>query len=623
VRMVTVDEEDNRSDSSLGRHRSFLLVCLAVAILLVLAAQETTWAGPALHGLRDTIPTMTPTEDPNATPTLHPSATPTATLAPGVRQIILQQGVAGYEGTSDTYLDFGQQSLNHGSDNWLEVHSDGTRVSLLRFDLSGVPADITLLRADVQLHAIDWTASRTATARVHRVLRDWMYEEATWANATASALWFFPGCSGLGTDRAVVPETTEILAGISYKYSFEVTDAVAGWLAHPGSNYGLLMAADATSSVGYTFASGNHQTLDYRPALVITYVEGAITPTVTPTGVPMYTPTPTSTPLSMVFQYGVSPEIAPGIEYEGVSDTYIDAWHKTINYGEGWKLKLRSGDVEAALIRFDLSFLPPGAYVVDAELGVYVIARSNTTNLPASTYRVLRPWVDTEATWEQATGDDAWDVAGCNDPVTDRVEAPDDSQVLGSKGISDWWYYFDVSDMVSHWVAHPEANAGLILKAGESASVEYKLAASDCPGGESDHRPKLRVRYYLLAATPTATATATETPEGEVSGVVWNDTDGNGLMGEGEPALLDVEVALKDDGGAPLEQCLTDVDGYYAFSDLASTWYRVCVLYPSAYEPTTPHEVRVWPGSGVITRVNFGIREISESHTIFLPMVVK
>ena len=105
----------------------------------------------------------------------------------------------------------------------------------------------------------------------------------------------------------------------------------------------------------------------------------------------------------MVLQYGLSPEVSPGVPYEGVSDTYIDSDEPTTPYDIAWYVRVRTGGAVASLIRFDLSPLPPDAYVVSAELGVYPWYRSNNSSLLTSVYRVLRPWVSAEATWERAS----------------------------------------------------------------------------------------------------------------------------------------------------------------------------------------------------------------------------
>jgi len=622
---MTVGER-RRLGRSMRGYRWLLLAFVGMVLLLTLASRDAVWAGPVQSPLRQTIPTRTPTPGPRPTNTPHYTATPTATLAPGVERVILQQGVNEYIGTSDTFLDFSQQSDNHGSASQLDIHSDGTQVTLLRFDLSEVPTDVTILRADLQLFAVGRTASGSTTASVYRVLRHWEENEANWADATTEGTWFFPGCGGLGTDRAVIADGTEALGGINYRYSFEVTASVIAWLLDQEPNHGLLLLSSGGDDVGYSFASSGHQVPAYRPALVITYVQGGGTPTMTPTEGATLTPSPTTTPFYQAFQQGISP-----IGYDGVSDTYIDNWDPRANHGTEWRLNLRSGDVEAGLIRFDLSILPPGCHVDRAELSVYVESRTNVANLPVTVHRVLRPWVDTEASWERAAAGDDWGTAGCNSTVSDRLSTSDDAQELGSKGTSEWWYDFDVTGMTRYWVEHPDENHGLILKAGAATSVEYRLVSSDRVT-DSVWRPRLAVYYHIILPTPTHTATpqVTATPTqgptmvpGGIDGVVWDDLNGDSRRGEEEPPVPGVEVVLKSGDGVPLAQRFTDLQGYYAFTNLAPALYRVQAVCPTSYEPTTPDEVWAWPGPGVILPIDFGVRRVGGHAVVVLPMVLK
>jgi len=621
----TTLEEQRRLGRSMRGYRWLLLAFVGMVLLLTLASREAVWAGPVQSPLRQTIPTYTPSPGPRPTSTPHSTATPTATLAPGVEQVILQQGVNEYTGTSDTFLDFWRQSDNYGSANRVDVHSDGTQVALLRFDLSRVPTDVTVLRADLQLFAVDQTSDGSTTASVYRVLRHWERDEANWTDATTEETWFFPGCGGLGTDRAVIPDGTETLGGINYRYSFEVTASVVTWLLDQETNYGLLLLSSGGDDVGYSFASSGHQVPAYRPALVITYVQGGGTPTVTPTDGPTLTPSPTPTPFHQVFQQGISP-----VGYAGVTDAYLHSWYPTTNFGTT-RVHVRTADVATGLIRFDLSLLPPGAQVERAELGVYVHWRTNTAIIPVSVHRVLRPWIEMEATWERAGQGDDWGLAGCNSTIIDRLEASDDTQQLGSKGVADWWYYFDVTGMTGYWLENPDENHGLILKAGAGPSVDYKLESSD-HGSVPSQRPKLSVYYHVIPPTPSPTATSqvTATPTlgptmvpGGIDGVVWNDLNGDSLMGEEEPPVPGVEVVLKSGDGVPLAQRFTDFQGYYAFTNLAPALYRIQAVCPVGYEPTTPDEVWAWPGPGVILPIDFGVRWVGGHAVVVLPMVLK
>lgn len=696
AREVIVAAEQRRSRRLAHVRRCLTFVALATIALLGLASRNQTWAGPAMTGLRDTIPTRTPTPDPNATPTPHPSATPTGTLAPGLRQKLLRRGVSEYNGASDAFLDFWEPSTRHGSWDRLEVCSDGTRVGLLRFDLSDLPASIHVVTAHVLLYALDWTEPAETMALAYRVMRTWEEARVTWDMAGADSPWVIPGCSGLGIDRVARPESLETLGGIGYRYSLDVTEAVIGWLGDPGSNHGLQVATHSEEPVGYSFASSEHTVTGYRPALVVTYLEvpPSATPTAshTPTHTPSLTPTPsltltptathtdtpspsvtptptsTDTPMEMVLQFGLSPEVAPGVVYEGASDTYIDSDLPTTPYDIAWYVRVRTGGAVASLIRFDLSPLPPDAYVVSAELGLYPWQRSNSSSLLTGAYRVLRSWVAGEATWERASATEEWGIEGCNGTATDRAGVPVDTVVLGSEGLMQW-YSFDVTDLVRDWLADPEDNNGVILRSTGAADVTYRLVACDNNmRNEKPYRPRLVVRYYAEAPAPTATVPATLTPTpqpsetatrtaspietetptpqvgtatpsssptetatptlaptvipGAIGGVVWSDLDEDGRRDAAEPPLVDVRILLKNDIGWTVAQKLTDAQGHYVFHGLPPALYEVVEVYPSGYEPTTPHEVYAQCESGVL-RVDFGLRAPVGNLTVFIPVIWK
>ena len=110
---------------------------------------------------------------------------------------------------------------------------------------------------------------------------------------------------------------------------------------------------------------------------------------------------------------------------------------------------------------------------------------------------------------------------------------------------------------------------------------------------------------------------------GGIAGVVWDDQNGDRLMGEEEPPMPGVELVLKSGNGVPLAQRLSDFQGHYAFTDLDPVLYRIQAVCPSGYEPTTPHEVWALPGPGVILPIDFGLRRVVGHAVVVLPMVLK
>jgi hypothetical protein len=52
-------------------------------------------------------------------------------------------------------------------------------------------------------------------------------------------------------------------------------------------------------------------------------------------------------------------------------------------------------------LRFDLSAIPTGKTVDEATLRLYYKGRSNGNGLTLGAYRLLAPWLDSQATWTQ------------------------------------------------------------------------------------------------------------------------------------------------------------------------------------------------------------------------------
>ena len=73
-----------------------------------------------------------------------------------------------------------------------------------------------------------------------------------------------------------------------------------------------------------------------------------------------------------------------------------------------------------------------------------------------------------------------------------------------------------------------------------------------------------------------------------VSGDVYNDLDGNGLRGSGEPGLSGWTVDLEDSSGDVLASVLTDSNGNYSFTDVGGGSYQVAEVVPTGWVQTQP-----------------------------------
>ncbi|MBC7262862.1 MAG: DNRLRE domain-containing protein [Chloroflexi bacterium] len=348
-----------------------------------------------------------------------------------------------------------------------------------------------------------------------------------------------------------------------------------------------------------------------------------VTQTPTHTATPTVTQTPPTPPTVVAFQYGVS----PSADYVGVTDTTVDSYPPTWRCTD-IRLVVDYARQRRPLLRFDISSIPRGSYVVSATLELVQNdhIRNMDWSLDVAVYRVLKPWdwVYCQVSWNQARPDLPWEVPGCDGP-SDRASVPEDVKTLQplparEKRVVGW----SVTNMVRDWVANPATNQGMIL-IGTGNTQEFEFASSDYYYGDyAERRPKLVVSYYeptptptaTLSPTPTRTSTATPTPTntpppGAIMGMVWEDLNGNGIMDPEEAnrglagAIIHLWNSAKTQELRPAYT--TQSDGRFAFVDLAPSNYVVTEDNPPGYTSTTSDEVGVVVISGTATTgVNFG-----------------
>jgi len=444
-------------------------------------------------------PTATRTSTPARTPT--PTRTPTRTLTPTASPIVaeFQKGVspsAAYAGATDTFIsNFGDPDVNYGDGAALSLRNSDFKAALLRFDVSSVPQTVNVLSAKLSLHVYNSTNPNPLTVQAYRLLRNWTEMGATWNQAAAGAPWALAGANGLGSDRDDVVIDSVIMNGSGVWYDFDVTSIARLWVQNPGQNFGLVLKTTDGDQVEYEVWSSNYEFAPtVRPKLTIVYSTYFSGPTATATRTRTFVPSPTPTrtptvgPATLVFQRGVGP--VPG--FAGVYDTYISNFGDAgANYGISSTLELRSNDVRAALLLFDLASMPATANIVNAAVSVHVDYKTNDNAMPVSLFRVIRDWGEMEATWINATAATLWSVPGANGGA-DRSTTPAATAVMSN---ADAWYDFDVTNLVRQWLANPAENKGVILKAGTGASVAYGLRSSEYFAAPI-FRPKLTIQCY-------------------------------------------------------------------------------------------------------------------------------
>jgi len=232
-----------------------------------------------------------------ARPAALPTPTPTPTATPSLAVLTLQNGLMGYAGASDTWIDSFNPDANNGTGSagyFLKIYPNNQQNVLIRFDLSPVVPTLPVYQAFLELYVASRTNTNTLLADVYELKRAWVDREATWRLARSGVPWEAAGANG-ASDRSQTstgmltlnqPEGTWVRV--------DVTELVRKWLAHPEENLGILLRGRAGGGVQYTLRSSDHPDQQYRPKLVI--YQSPFQPTSTPTATPTRTPTMTSTP---------------------------------------------------------------------------------------------------------------------------------------------------------------------------------------------------------------------------------------------------------------------------------------------------------------------------------------
>ncbi len=199
-----------------------------------------------------------------------------------------------------------------------------------------------------------------------------------------------------------------------------------------------------------------------------------------------------------------------------VHDTFIKEWNPDTNYDRSPVMNIRIDGIESPLIRFDIdSLLPENARLTYAILGLYTTDDRGGAAFMARIYRMLRPWVAYEATWNRAGTNQAWEIPGAKG-ASDQAQSPTDEKKLAPAGVdgscgdrnATW---FDVTGDVSDFVSGAAPNNGWILRGDAGANINYNLASTQ--NANPDCFPEMYFEYtYPSGVLPSPTPVATPTP---------------------------------------------------------------------------------------------------------------
>lgn len=260
---------------------------------------------------------------------------------------------------------------------------------------------------------------------LHRLLKDWVRDEVTWNEAASGDSWDAPG----------------LTAGVDYQLTAEVSDSIGNLRGSPVVSFNLDtwindVCNDGADNFGFVLFLSHS-----GDAGQVVYGEGA----------------------PFQFQPRLVLNTAIGDTYACEADTSINETNPAVNYGTNPLVSISdpfgAGNSVHGLFRFTVEDLDPGAELVEALLSC--TPQTANTSAVYGVYPMLVPWVETEATWNEASSGVNWGAAGLQAGVdyddTQRIEWTVTNAVNEEVQL-------DIIDFVKSWLNGVMDNNGIVIR---------------------------------------------------------------------------------------------------------------------------------------------------------------
>ncbi len=246
-------------------------------------------------------------------------------------------------------------------------------------------------------------------------------------------------------------------------------------------------------------------------------------------------------------------------------DAFIAAGSPTTNQGNTSYVST----FDRFLVRFELPTALIGRRVVSAQVAFYVWSQSNyQPDQYLELYRVTRPWVEAEVTWNNASAGVPWSTVG-----GDRAERV--GRILHLAGSANWDHVFypavDITMLAQKWAAGAVSNHGLLLVRSPLTGIGLKASeysTSSAPYLEIVYTEEVAPALYELWVHGTGRFTDAELADPALEATVWGreaDPDADGVVNLFEYAL-GTEPRVGNPGAlGQVLGCATAADGSLEF----------------------------------------------------------
>lgn len=192
------------------------------------------------------------------------------------KKLSLRSGVNNYAGVLDTYIDQFSVSNSFNAEKKLEIRNYSQKdtltenaQALIKFDLSQIPSNATIVSATLNLYSLRGKASSASTLAINKITVAWS-EAIKWPDGAPPAApvngLTFPDLTKLNS-KPTAPELVTIQG---------LKDLVQSWVTEPASNFGMILIAGPKLNLRVT--SSEYKPVEQRPELVIEYTESGAAP---------------------------------------------------------------------------------------------------------------------------------------------------------------------------------------------------------------------------------------------------------------------------------------------------------------------------------------------------------
>lgn len=168
----------------------------------------------------------------------------------------------------DTWIDEANPTGNHDDGDTLRVSgtASASRVALLEFDLSNLPAGAEIRSARLSLHHKNGSGAAVAVD-AHRVTEDWRESSATWQRRMTWVDWDTAG----GDYDPTAVATTVVGPGTLERHEWDLTPLVRDWVSGAAANEGVLLRTAQAETSSENFDSSDGADASLHPRLEVDY----------------------------------------------------------------------------------------------------------------------------------------------------------------------------------------------------------------------------------------------------------------------------------------------------------------------------------------------------------------